>query len=91
MYNLVLKNFSNLTCSDERMDTFNSVDYDQRHHHHHQNLDYGVDQNDSAIFDNIINSYEKADHELDGKVAFFAKVSIVSTDLTFAMKILQNS
>lgn len=69
MYNFVLKNFHKLNFlnSDERMDTFNSVDYDQRHHHHHQNLDYGVDQNDSAIFDNIINSYEKADHELDGK------------------------
>ena len=72
MYNFVLKNFQKLNCLnlDERMDTFNS--YDQRHHHH-QNLDYGVDQNDSAIFDNIINSYEKADHELDGKMPFFSR------------------
>ena len=70
MYNFVLKNFQKLNCLnlDERMDTFNS--YDQRHHHH-QNLDYGVDQNDSALFDNIINSYEKADHELDGKNSIF--------------------
>ena len=51
---------------DHRMDTFSSVDYDQRSqmHHHH---DYGVETNDTALFDNIINSYEKSDHELDGE------------------------
>ena len=49
------------------MDTFSSVDYDQRSqmHHHH---DYGVETSDTALFDNIINSYEKSDHELDGEL-----------------------
>ena len=52
---------------DRRMDTFSSVDYDQRSqmHHHH---DYGVETSDTALFDNIINSYEKSDHELDGEL-----------------------
>ena len=53
--------------TDHRMDTFSSVEYDQRVNQHHQQLDYGVEQNDTALFDNIINSYnEKSDHELDG-------------------------
>merc|ERR1711892_52162 len=55
--------FDCLTDAD-RMDTFSSVEYDQRVNQHHQQLDYGVETNDSALFDNIINSYEKADNEL---------------------------
>ena len=50
-----------------------SSSYDQRHHQH-QNLDYGVDQNDWAIFDYIINSYEKEVPKLEGKRAHIAAV-----------------
>ena len=50
------------------MDTFSSVEYDQRVNQHHQQLDYGVETNDTALFDNIINSYEKADNELGGTI-----------------------
>ena len=58
------------------MDTFSSVDYDQRSqmHHHH---DYGVETSDTALFDNIINSYEKSDHELDGKLLTVYRIYLV--------------
>ena len=61
---------------DRRMDTFSSVDYDQRSqmHHHH---DYGVETSDTALFDNIINSYEKSDHELDGKLLTVYRIYLV--------------
>ena len=59
---------SSINSDADRMDTFSSVEYDQRVNQHHQQLDYGVETNDTALFDNIINSYEKADNELGGTI-----------------------